>query len=219
MTRKTIKFSAAAVAATMLFTFANAEGSYAFAQEEQITEPEVQMGAPVLTDEVVPVFEAGEIVQPIPEETEEDERANAAASAASLRELIALTDTSGDLSENMQCLAGAIYFESRGEPLSGQLAVGQVIVNRAESRRFPSDYCGVVFQRSQFSFVRGGAMPKIRTDTAAWRNAKALAHIVHQGMWDSEAGDSLYFHAKYVKPRWAARKEARVTINRHIFYR
>ena len=219
MARKTIKFSAAAAAATMLFTFANAEGSSAFAQEEQITEPAVQIAAPVLTDEVVPVFEAGEVVQPIPEETEEDERANAATSASSLRELVALTDTSGDLSENMQCLAGAIYFESRGEPLSGQLAVGQVIVNRAESRRFPSDYCGVVFQRSQFSFVRGGAMPKIRTNTAAWRKAKALAHIVHQGMWDSEAGDSLYFHAKYVKPRWASRKEARVTINRHIFYR
>src|SRR3546814_1697830 len=62
----------------------------------------------------------------------------------------------------LRCLAGAVYFESRGESLAGQLAVAHVIINRAESGRFPSSYCGVVHQRSQFSFVRGGKMPSIR---------------------------------------------------------
>ena len=59
-------------------------------------------------------------------------------------------------SRELECLAAGVYFESKSEPLGGQLAVGQVIANRANSHgRFPSSYCGVLFQRGQFSFVRG----------------------------------------------------------------
>ena len=125
----------------------------------------------------------------------------------------------GSLSEEMQCLAGAVYFESRGEPLAGQLAVAQVIINRAEDRRFPSSYCGVVFQRSQFSFVKNGHMPRIRTGTLAWKRAQAVARIAHRGLWDSEASDALYFHANYVRPSWSRRKVALATIDTHVFYR
>ena len=60
-------------------------------------------------------------------------------------------------SRELECLAVGIYYESKSEPLAGQLAVGQVIANRAKSGRFASTYCGVLFQRSQFSFVRGGS--------------------------------------------------------------
>lgn len=170
-----------------------------------------------LTDEVMPVFVSQEVVQDIPETPEEqplDVR-----EAASLRELVAEMPASGELSEEMRCLAGAVFFESRGEPLEGQLAVAQVIVNRTESGQFPSSYCGVVHQRSQFSFVRGGTMPRISTGSAAWKRATAIARIAHQGLWDSKAGDSLYFHARYVKPSWANRKVARATIDSHVFYR
>ena len=107
----------------------------------------------------------------------------------------------------------------RGEPLSGQLAVAQVVINRADSSRFPSSYCGVVYQRAQFSFVRSGAMPRINTGSNAWKRAKAIARIAHEGMWESEAEDALYFHAKYVSPSWSRKKTARATINQHIFYR
>ncbi|HJO66877.1 MAG TPA: cell wall hydrolase, partial [Sphingomonas sanguinis] len=62
-------------------------------------------------------------------------------------------------SEELRCLAGAIYFEGRGEPLAGQLAVAQVILNRTKSGRFPTDVCNVIKQRGQFSFVRGGEIP------------------------------------------------------------
>ena len=98
----------------------------------------------------------------------------------SLRELVHRSPPRAKLSEELHCLAGAVYFGSRGEPLDGQLAVAQVIVNRAEDRRFPSSYCGVVFQRSQFSFVKGGSMPHphwlgrmeacegYRADRASW---------------------------------------------------
>jgi N-acetylmuramoyl-L-alanine amidase len=141
----------------------------------------------------------------------------AAVEAASLGELVSVQSVPEALSEDMRCLAGAIYFESRGESLPGQLAVGRVIVNRAASGRFPNSYCGVVFQRSQFSFVRGGSMPSIRTGSAAWRRAVAVAKIAAEGSWDSPAKGALFFHAARVSPNWRLTRLARV--DNHIFYR
>ena len=208
----------AAAAATMIATFAGAEetgievASTAAAREISPSE------SVPLTDEVVPVFVSGEVVQELPEEAE-PETAPIPANAGSLRELVAQMPAGDNLTDEMRCLAGAVYFEARGEPLAGQLAVAQVVINRSESSRFPSSYCGVVYQRAQFSFVRSGTMPRIKTGSDAWARAKAIARIAHQGLWDSEAGDSLYFHAHYVQPRWAAKKTRRVAIKTHIFYR
>ena len=166
------------------------------------------------------MFVEKEVVQELPETPEADTEIPATETqASSLRELVATMPAAGSLSEEMQCLAGAVYFESRGEPLAGQLAVAQVIINRAEDRRFPSSYCGVVFQRSQFSFVKNGHMPRIRTGTLAWKRAQAVARIAHRGLWDSEASDALYFHANYVRPSWSRRKVALATIDTHVFYR
>lgn len=217
MSRKTHKASIVAIAATLMVTFASAEGSGAIAQQGENAEPaEVE-----LTEAVMPTFVAEEVVQPLPAETEMEAAVEAAPAidAGSLRELIAAMPTGGKLSREMECLAGAIYFESRGEPIEGQLAVGQVVINRAESDVFPSSYCGVVYQRKQFSFVRGGRMPSIPRSSVTWKRAKAIARIAHEGLWDSEAQDSLYFHAKYVRPAWANRKTARASISTHIFYR
>ena len=208
----------AALAATAFLTFFAAEGSGANAEISETR------AAPVvaLTDETVPAaaapvqFVSQEVVQPTPEPKAADARL---AEAGSLSELVAAMPEGGSMSREMECLAGAIYFESRGEPLAGQLAVGQVIVNRSESGIFPADYCGVVYQRSQFSFVRGGTMPRIDRGSAAWHRATAIARIAHEGLWDSKAGDSLYFHARYVKPSWSRTKIARATIDSHIFYR
>ncbi len=208
-------FGMAAAAATMVATFAGAEETGA--QTAQAT-AETTAEDTALTTEVVPVFVSEEVVQELPEEAAQ-ESTDEFSEAASLRELVAEMPATENLSDEMRCLAGAVYFESRGEPLDGQLAVAQVIVNRSESRQFPSSYCGVVYQRSQFSFVRGGAMPRIKTGSTAWKRAKAIARIAHQGLWDSEAHDALYFHAKYVKPSWARKKIARATIDTHIFYR
>ncbi|MCB2087685.1 MAG: cell wall hydrolase [Sphingomonadaceae bacterium] len=218
MSRKTQKASIVAIAATLMIGLASAEGSGANAQQG-----ENQEISGMETDaETVPVFVAEEVVQALPpvETPVEDLADNAAAAdASSLQELVAVTPTDGALSREMECLAGAIYFESRGEPLAGQLAVGRVIINRAESELFPSSYCGVVYQRKQFSFVRGGRMPAIPRSSPAWHRAKAIARIAHQDLWDSEAQDSLYFHARYVRPAWSKRKVARATINTHVFYR
>ncbi|NCP19446.1 MAG: cell wall hydrolase [Erythrobacter sp.] len=166
-----------------------------------------------------PVFISEEVVQPLPEPEATQQAAAEVPTAASLRELIASVEAPTNMSRELECLAGAIYFESRGEPIDGQLAVAQVIINRTESGAFPSDYCGVVTQRAQFSFVRNGRIPSDRSNAAAWERARKIARIAHEGLWDSAARDSLYFHATYVKPRWARSKQARATIQRHIFYR
>ena len=120
-------------------------------------------------------------------------------------------------SRELECLAGAIYFESKSESLQGQLAVGHVIANRAKSGRFPSSYCGVVFQRSQFSFVRGRSMPAIARGGLQWKNAVAIARIVDQQLHDSPIGKALFFHARRVSPGWRLTRVA--TLGNHVFYR
>jgi len=139
------------------------------------------------------------------------------AQPSTLDAMVDAQSTDGDLNPEMRCLAGAIYFEARGESLEGQLAVGRVIVNRAGSGRFPDSYCGVVYQPSQFSFVRGRSMPKVRAGSQAWREAIAIARIAHEGTWTSEASGALYFHATRVSPSWRLKRLARV--DNHIFYR
>lgn len=218
MLRKTTGFSAA-IAAAVTLTLVGMESSGANAQVAAYAAPTAPAEAP-LTEEVVPVFVAKEVVQKLPEEApEEIQEIAEAPRAQSLRELVAAMPATGELSEELHCLATAVYHEARGEPLSGQLAVAQVIINRSEDRRFPSSYCGVVRQPSQFSFVKRGRMPGARTGSTAWHNAQAVARIAHRGLWDSEVGDALYFHAKYVKPSWSHRKVTTATIDTHIFYR
>jgi len=136
---------------------------------------------------------------------------------ATLAETVAKLRSSDPGSHELECLAGAVYFEAKSESLAGQLAVGHVIANRAASGRFPSSYCGVVFQRSQFSFVRGHALPYIPRASQDWQDAVAIAKIVDQKLRPSPMGNALYFHARRVSPGW---RMARVgTLGNHVFYR
>lgn len=134
--------------------------------------------------------------------------------------LAALVEAQGDadpVDGDLRCLAGAVYFESKGESLEGQLAVARVIINRARSGRFASSLCGVVFQRGQFSFVRGGDIPPVRADSRDWREAVAIAQIALNDSWDSLAEGALFFHARRVAPGWGKARLA--VIDNHIFYR
>jgi spore germination cell wall hydrolase CwlJ-like protein len=133
--------------------------------------------------------------------------------------LASLVDTHASVSvedSEMECLAGAIYFESKGEPLSGQLAVAEVIINRTKSGKYPATLCGVVKQPSQFSFVRGGRLPPIAKDSAHWRKAVAIAHIALNDLAESPVPSATSFHATYVSPRWRMKRLA--TVGRHVFY-
>lgn len=135
----------------------------------------------------------------------------------SLRELVA-DHASADVADSeLECLAIAVYFESKSEPLTGQLAVADVIVNRSQSGRFPASICGVVKQRGQFSFVRGGRLPAVARNSAHWRTAVAIAHIARHELSASDTPDALYFHARRVSPRWRLTRVG--SVGNHVFYR
>jgi N-acetylmuramoyl-L-alanine amidase len=132
--------------------------------------------------------------------------------------MVAQLRTGESGTHELDCLATGIYFESKSEPLAGQLAVGKVIANRTKSGgRFPSSYCGVLFQRGQFSFVHGHSLPNVPRASRQWQTAVAVAKIVDQNLKESAVGDALFFHAKYVTAAWHAKRVA--SIGNHIFYR
>lgn len=121
-------------------------------------------------------------------------------------------------SRELECLATGVYFEAKSEPLAGQLAVAKVIANRAQSGgRFPSSYCGVLFQRGQFSFIHGRALPSVPRTNRQWQTAVAIAKIADQRLKESSVGNALFFHARYVSPGWGLKRIA--SIGNHVFYR
>ena len=138
-------------------------------------------------------------------------------SASSLTELVRAQDVDDSLSSEERCLAGAVYFESKGESLAGQLAVARVVLARSNSGRFPKTLCGVVFQKSQFSFVRGADMPPIPTGSKHWRNAVAISKIALNDSWESPVEGALFFHARHVSPGWRLTRIG--SVDNHIFYR
>lgn len=123
--------------------------------------------------------------------------------------------TTGD--EQGDCLASSVYYESKGEPLNGQLAVAQTIMNRTTSGRFPETVCGVVRQPGQFSFLKGGSIPEPSHANNAWQRAVAIATIARQGLWKQIAPAALFFHARRVSPGWGKVRVA--SLGNHIFFR
>jgi N-acetylmuramoyl-L-alanine amidase len=156
----------------------------------------------------------------VPESTETSPEPDAVEidRSADLDTLVASLRTSEAGSRELECLATGVYFESKSEPLSGQLAVGHVIANRAASNgRFPSTYCGVLFQRGQFSFVRGASLPSVPKSSRQWKTAVAIAKIVDRKLKESAVGKALFFHARRVSPNWHLKRVA--AIGNHVFYR
>jgi hypothetical protein len=116
------------------------------------------------------------------------------------------------------CLANAVYFEARGEPIEGQLAVAEVVLNRTRSGRYPATICDVVTQPWQFSFVRNGIIPAADRGSEAWRKAVAVARIAETGARRLLPQDVLWYHADYVSPSWGRRLARNTKIGLHIFY-
>lgn len=139
-----------------------------------------------------------------------------AASLSTLVDRYSDDNATAAIDGELNCLATAVYFESKGEPLAGQLAVAKVVMNRSKSGRFASTICGVVKQPSQFSFVRSGNFPAVRSNSM-WRKAVGVAQVALKGLFASPAPDALYFHAKRVSPGWNKRQIA--AVGNHLFYR
>jgi spore germination cell wall hydrolase CwlJ-like protein len=136
--------------------------------------------------------------------------------------LYALADrygASAALDQETSCLATAVYFESRGESVEGQLAVARVVMNRAASGKYPPSWCGTIKQHAQFSFVRHGAFPTVDTASDAWRKAEGIARLAAANVIPSVSNDVLWYHADYVAPSWGHRLSVVQKIGQHIFYR
>ena len=127
---------------------------------------------------------------------------------------------------SLRCLATAIYFEARGEPLAGQYAVAHVIANRVRNRFYPDSICEVVFQnwfkrnRCQFSFACDGKPETVR-NLRAWNRSMAVARTVlteGSGPVATPFRRSTHFHATYVRPFWSKKLRQTGALGRHVFY-
>jgi spore germination cell wall hydrolase CwlJ-like protein len=202
--------------ATILTTLLSSGGSGAQAQELQIVVPEAPSASGVPEQKArngdlpaeapLPQDNIGQLDKPTIPRT--------ASTLAAMAETI---EAPAKLPREIECMASAIYFEAKSETLAGQLAVGRVIAARANSGRFPGSYCGVVLQKSQFSFIRGGVLPTINRTSATWQRAVKIALIADRGVWRSPVEGALFFHAARVSPAWGKARMAQ--IDNHIFYR
>jgi spore germination cell wall hydrolase CwlJ-like protein len=129
------------------------------------------------------------------------------------------------LAKAEKCLADAIYFESRGEVKKGQIAVAQVVVNRAFSGFYPNDICGVVYQNAnrylacQFTFACEGKK-LIVEEPDMWKQAKEISHDMLAGkLWLDEIGKATHYHAYWVHPAWIREMRKIDRIGVHTFYR
>ncbi len=128
--------------------------------------------------------------------------------------------------KQLECLARNIYYEAGGEPFEGKVAVAQVTINRANSGKFPSDICRVIYQKNviydkvvcQFSWYcesPSGLKPK---NSAVYKEAEIVARqVLLEGFRLPSLKEALYFHAKHINPKWD--KERVATIGGHIFYK
>ena len=146
----------------------------------------------------------------------------------------------------LYCLAQNIYFEAKSEPLAGQYAVADVVLNRVNDTRYPDTICKVVREgpikeswktrqhadlpdseriyhpiknRCQFSWYCDGKADTIR-DNDAWRTAQIIAYkIVHTDKMRGITEGATHYHADYVSPKWANKIQLVGSISTHIFYR
>jgi hypothetical protein len=123
------------------------------------------------------------------------------------------------------CLATAIYFEARGEPVKGQIAVAQVVMNRVFSGYYPNDVCGVIYQNAnrylscQFTFACDGRR-KVINERGAWARANRIAKKTLAGeLYETAVGTSTHYHAIYVHPNWVREMKKFVRFGIHNFYR
>lgn len=129
------------------------------------------------------------------------------------------------LARAQKCLAEAIYFESRGEPKRGQIAVAQVIVNRVFSGYYPNDVCGAVYQNAhrhlacQFTFACDDVKDVVR-EPDMWVQAKEIAAEMLDGkLWLASIGRATHYHAYWVHPSWVREMRKLDKIGVHTFYR
>jgi spore germination cell wall hydrolase CwlJ-like protein len=124
-----------------------------------------------------------------------------------------------------KCLAEAVYFEARGEAVRGQIAVAQVVMNRAFSGFYPNTVCGVVYQNKhrhlacQFTFACDNVSDVVR-EPDMWDRARKIAKAMLDGqLWLPEVAKSTHYHAYWVRPSWVNEMKKMYKFGVHTFYR
>jgi spore germination cell wall hydrolase CwlJ-like protein len=178
----------------------------------------VMASLPSTTDERSKAVESGESVAPKGEVNADDQREKTPA------ERLGLLDQKSR-AKSEKCLAEAVYFEARGEAVRGQIAVAQVVLNRAFSGFYPTTVCGVVYQNKnrhfacQFTFACDNVADVVR-EPDMWDRAKRIAKAMLDGqIWLPEVGKSTHYHAYWVHPSWVSEMKKMYKFGVHTFYR
>jgi N-acetylmuramoyl-L-alanine amidase len=164
------------------------------------------LAAPVLAETSLPVLPGDD------DRVMAETAAPVANGLPALVQMVAATPA-GVKDAELDCLATAVWFESRGETLEGQLAVAQAVVNRAKSGRWGKGMCGVINAPRQFNFNAA----RVQRSTATFTTALAVARIAAAGLWHDIAAGAHSFHAARLNPGWRLTRVARV--GSHVFYR
>jgi spore germination cell wall hydrolase CwlJ-like protein len=186
---------------------------------DALPDPDMKVTASLpLSGDALGETESGQSVAPKGEVNADNEQAKTPA------ERLGLTDAKSRARAE-KCLAEAVYFEARGEAVRGQIAVAQVVMNRAFSGYYPTTVCGVVFQSKyrhtvcQFTFACEVNTEVIR-EPDMWERAKKIAKAMLDGLiWLPEVGKSTHYHAYYVRPSWVAEMKRTYKFGVHTFYR
>jgi hypothetical protein len=178
----------------------------------------VMASLPVDADGPVRAGEMGESVAPKGEVNSDNQRAKTPA------ERLGLFDEKSR-AKSEKCLAEAVYFEARGEAVRGQIAVAQVVLNRAFSGKYPESVCGVVYQNKhrhlacQFTFACDNNKDVIR-EPDMWERARKIAKAMLDGqLWLPEVDKSTHYHAYWVRPSWVSEMKKMYRTGVHTFYR
>jgi len=173
---------------------------------------------PATGDVEIKGAESGESVAPKGEVNSDDQREKTPA------ERLGLLDEKAR-AKSEKCLAEAVYFEARGEAVRGQIAVAQVVLNRAFSGFYPTTVCGVVYQNKhrhlacQFTFACDSVADVVR-EPDMWERARKIAKAMLDGqLWLPEVGKSTHYHAYWVHPSWVSEMKKMYKFGVHTFYR
>lgn len=129
-----------------------------------------------------------------------------------------------DFTNQLNCLAEAVYYEARSERFVGQLAVAQVVMNRVRHSAYPDSICGVVYQGSerrtgcQFTFTCDGSLAR-QPRGRAWLRSQAVAEHAYLGFGRDVTRTATHYHTVAVDPHWRDSLVHTRTIGTHIFYR
>jgi spore germination cell wall hydrolase CwlJ-like protein len=181
-------------------------------------DPDMKASASLEVDGPTKAGEMGESIAPKGEVNSDNQRAKTPA------ERLGLFDEKSR-AKSEKCLAEAVYFEARGEAVRGQIAVAQVVLNRAFSGKYPTTVCGVVYQNRhrhfacQFTFACDNN-PDVIREPDMWDRARKIAKAMLDGrLWLPEVDKSTHYHAYWVHPSWVSEMKKTYKFGVHTFYR